>query len=295
MKYTFLALSIFFILSGSFAQNPDANRLLIVKGGKIGYIDTLGKEVISPAFVSGGQFSEGMASVAHEGNKGLRYTFINDAMDIVIPVAFDAAGDFSEGLARVQVNGKWGYINKEGKTVIEPQFQLCYEFKGGYAMAQQKNKWGLIDKKGEWAVQPVFNDITNITEGLFAGQKTMGGKWFFYDINENVAIKDTFDRAGFFIGGLAPVRKNDKWGFINKAGKLVIDYRYTGAREFSGGLACVEKDNSDWGFIDTAGNTVIDFVFSSDARFRFNHALVEKGDEYGYINKKGEFIWKEKQ
>ncbi|EOA6136260.1 WG repeat-containing protein, partial [Campylobacter coli] len=31
-------------------------------------------------------------------------------------------GNFSEGLAGVELNGKWGFIDKSGKIVIEPKF-----------------------------------------------------------------------------------------------------------------------------------------------------------------------------
>ncbi|EIQ8871589.1 WG repeat-containing protein, partial [Campylobacter coli] len=41
---------------------------------------------------------------------------------IVIEPKFDGVGNFSEGLARVELNGKYGFIDKSGKIVIEPKF-----------------------------------------------------------------------------------------------------------------------------------------------------------------------------
>ncbi|EAJ4643563.1 WG repeat-containing protein, partial [Campylobacter coli] len=35
---------------------------------------------------------------------------------------FDNLGVFSEGLAGVGLNGKYGFIDKSGKIVIEPKF-----------------------------------------------------------------------------------------------------------------------------------------------------------------------------
>lgn len=294
MKKLLLVFCLVLLVIGINAQDKaDANRLLIIKDGKVGYIDTMGKTLIMPVFPIGSQFSEGLASVVHTNEKGVRYAFINDKMEIVIKTLFDAAGDFSEGLARVQVGNKWGYINKEGNTVIEPQYQLCYEFTEGYAQAQTKGKWGMIDKKGKWVVQPVYNDITQMSEGLIAVQEKLGGYYKFIDINGKQAFKDSFERAGFFANGLAPVRKDNKWGFINKKGELAVDYRFTGAREYSGGLACVEKDNDKWGFINTAGETVISFQYDRSTRFRFNHAYTEYYGTQCYINKKGDIVWKE--
>ena len=41
------------------------------------------------------------------------------------------AGYFSEGLARIKVEGKWGYIGKTGKMVIEPVFKKAGDFRNG--------------------------------------------------------------------------------------------------------------------------------------------------------------------
>lgn len=270
----------------------DTRLLMVIVDGKVGYIDTNGQNIISALFPLGSQFSEGVASVAQISDNRYRYTFINDNMDITIPTMFDAAGDFTEGLARVQLKGKWGYINKKGNWVIEPQYSLCYEFNEGYAQASQKGKWGIINKKGEWVIAPLYQDITMVKEGILATQEKLGGAWKFVDIQGKQVISDSFERAGNFANGLAPVRKGDKWGYINKKGEVVIPYQYSGAYEFSpNGLASVEK-NAYWGFINTKGEMVINIQFERGSRFRYNYAWVEKGDILGYINRKGEFIWK---
>ena len=39
--------------------------------------------------------------------------------------------------------------------------------------------------------------------------------------------------------GLYPAGRRGRWGFINKTGKIVIPLKYSGAADFSDGLACV--------------------------------------------------------
>ncbi|WP_082226703.1 WG repeat-containing protein [Microscilla marina] len=46
-----------------------------------------------------------------------------------------------------------------------------------------------------------------------------------------------------FSGGLAAVKYSNKWGFIDKTGKLVIAHEFDSAKSFSEGLTVVEKDN----------------------------------------------------
>lgn len=60
-------------------------------------------------------FSEGMAGF----RVNWKYGFINKKFEEVIPPIYDFAYDFKDGLARVEKDGKWFYINKQGKFVKE--------------------------------------------------------------------------------------------------------------------------------------------------------------------------------
>ncbi|WP_141107909.1 WG repeat-containing protein, partial [Campylobacter coli] len=41
---------------------------------------------------------------------------------IIAKPEFDDVWDFKKGLAKVWLNGKYGFIDKSGKIVIEPKF-----------------------------------------------------------------------------------------------------------------------------------------------------------------------------
>jgi len=53
---------------------------------------------------------------------------------------------------------------------------------------------------------------------------------------------------------------NDKWGFIDKTGKVVVEPRYDLIDEFNDGYAAVFQ-GSKMGFIDLTGNLVIEPQF----------------------------------
>ena len=46
---------------------------------------------------------------------------------------FDEVDEFIEGLVRVEKDDKYGYIDKNGKVVIEPQFGEVGDFSEGFA------------------------------------------------------------------------------------------------------------------------------------------------------------------
>ena len=52
----------------------------------------------------------------------------------VIAPQYEAAGLFDDGLAPVKQNGKWGYIDKTGKTVIPFQYDIAGLFNEGFAL-----------------------------------------------------------------------------------------------------------------------------------------------------------------
>ena len=71
-----------------------------------------------------------------------------------------------------------------------------------------------------------------------------------------------FDYVGNYSDGMISVRignwESGKYGFVDKAGQLVIGCQFDDAKNFSEGLAAVKKNNK-YGFIDKSGNLVIDF------------------------------------
>jgi hypothetical protein len=52
---------------------------------------------------------------------------------MVIPAQYDNARSFYEGLAGVSIDGKYGFIDKTGKIVIQPQYDYVEDFSQGVA------------------------------------------------------------------------------------------------------------------------------------------------------------------
>jgi len=76
---------------------------------------------------------------------------------------------FSEGLASIRVNGKYGYMDRWGKIVIQPQFESAQSFYQGLAEVVTNEKIGFIDKTGTVVInQPKGFYITccNYSEGM---------------------------------------------------------------------------------------------------------------------------------
>ena len=252
-----------------------------------GYINSTGNLAIAPQYPQAYPFVEGIARVELLVNNQLRYGFINQAGETIFTHhSARKAKNFSEGLAAVKIGKKWGYIDQQGKLVINPQFIRAENFSEGLAaVLDVSGRWGYINKTGNFAIKPRFNHVLEFTtppgkfsQGLAAvGADNGTRRWGYINQRGEFVIKPRFDSGyagcGYFSEGLAWVtvgcelKKQDlttgQYGYINPAGTFVIKPMFNFAAEFSGGLAKVQIDDSS--------------VFGPG--------------KWGYINKDGQFIW----
>lgn len=104
-----------------------------------------------------------------------------------------------------------------------------------------------------------------------------------------------------FQDGLVPVIHDDKVGYANPAGKVVINFDYDNGHEFTEGLAEVSKDRKH-GFINTKGEVIVPLIYDNVGPFSDGMAHVireyttEKDDgfyldeRHGFVNAQGKEV-----
>ena len=285
------------------------------KQTRSGYIDCTGTFIIpwelnDFKFNMAGDFSEGLARVA----PALSY---KDAKEIIqdkkLLETFAGIFGDDENQKVYSSNNPYGFINREGKLVVENKFDYVGDFHEGLAFAKLygEKQFGFIDKKGEFVIRAQYENIGDFSEGLAAVAKD--GKWGFIDKSNNLRIKHEYSYAEDFNGGFAAVKLNDKYGFVTKDGDLIIKANYDRAGSFSNGLAAVGKKEGykyQWGFINEKGKLIVPFQYTGYEAplFKNGLALVQitikepsenewnKGEminvnKHGYINTKGDWVY----
>jgi hypothetical protein len=282
-----------------------------------GFIDLQGKPVIEigqqgrPVFetvASTKDFHEGLAAVSSE--KGL-WGYIDRSGKLVIQKQYGFADDFSEGLAGVVVDRKFGFINQKGEMVISPRFtprQGDYAWSGIVATSRfseglapvtttidfETNKtYGYINPKGDFVIAPQFLAAQLFSEGLAlvvkmepitnvvtrAGWIDKSGQWVVTEVQGRISAslfpKTFMDPRGYldwrYSEGLVPFHLYSEGkhlrGYMDRTGKVVIEPRECNrVGPFVGGLARVHVDGFEG----------------------------HPNEDYGYINKKGQFVWRSK-
>jgi len=72
-----------------------------------------------------------------------------------------------------------------------------------------------------------------------------GNLWGYASPDRSIVIKPAYDEANWFVSGYAVVKKGNKYGYINRAGKLVIPFKFYAAKPFR------------YGYFDNAGKHVV--------------------------------------
>ncbi len=215
-------------------------------------------------------------------------TIIKNKIDVS---KYDQISEFHEGLARVKLNGKDGYINKEGKEVIKPIYDFAVNFHKGLARVKLNGKWGYINKDGKIAIKLIYDDVFEFSEDLAA--VCSNGKWSYInkDGKEVIKLNKKYERAHEFHNGLAAVCLKGKWGYINKEGKIVIKPIYDDADNFHKGLAQV-KLNGNWSYINKEGKNEIRLNGKDDYAYDSHKGLVlyPLNGKCGVMDKEGNKI-----
>ncbi|BAY76156.1 serine/threonine protein kinase [Nostoc linckia NIES-25] len=110
--------------------------------------------------------------------------------------------------------------------------------------------------------------------------------------NISFVIEPKYDEAYDFSEGLARVKVDGKWGYIDRIGSFVIQPQFDEAEDFSEGLAVVWIAGQNRGYIDKTGTFVIQPQFVKNAAQKFSEGLARVWlvGTWGYIDNGGRFV-----
>ena len=189
--------------------------------------------------------------------------------------------------------GKYGIMKTSGESRIEPIYEELKEAKSGIFIAKKDGKYGLIDIDNNIKIEFKYTSISyNDKADLYITQDSdfnnevidntynvkqtgividvndekgyielrQNGEYKYYNFKfEEKSITDIFNSNTLFLS-----KKDGKYGFVDKDGKVVVDYNYDDAtQQNSYGYAGIKKDGK-WGAVDRKGNIVQEPTYNLD-------------------------------
>lgn len=310
-------------------QEIDENGKLITKGGT-DTKKTKSAKNLSPVIKAYKEFGDeglyGLYNSAGELIVPHRYTWamggekgIGVARDKNTFYIFNSRGEqtgsyesetiplFSEGLTTFTRDGRKGYVDTTGKTVINNIYSDAYPFKNGLAKVMDFSNYSLIDRSGKTIIC-CYHFLDDLNNGwVKAGNREMFGGYYVYNYI-NVKGDSLLSRGHpykeiypFFKGYAIMVKKElsrsiyyciDSSGKTTQLGNVGDVYAFGNDNQL---IPVARYDNTKsnyfWGYVDTKGRERIPLLYQKASNFSNGYALVETRKGFtGLIDTTGRMI-----
>lgn len=282
-----------------YASNFYDGMAVVAIDGLYGYINTKGELVIPFQFDNAYDFNEDRAIIEKNGKFG----YINKKGMFITKVNFDWCGQFVNGIAKVKKDNKFALINYKGNLLTQFIYDYIGEMHCNRILIIKKDKFGYLDKSGmeiieaKYDAQPSTKLISNFSDYCYAIIDFNS----YYNVIDSTSKKLFLNKykeirnPGYIISNndsqiVFPVKKNDKWGYVDINGNVILPFIYFDAYPFKYELAKVKiKDSVDgYTLIDAKGNSVLNYKLSDIIEYGTKY-LIGKNDS-GWV-----FIYRKKK
>jgi hypothetical protein len=198
----------------------------------------------------------------------------------------------------------WGYAGVNGELIIPAQYDKCYPFSSnGYAAIynSKERQYHFINLKNEplETEQPKFKikdgfgfAVSGFQDNLALVQ--VNEKWGYMNTSGKLVIPAIYDDGNDFNKGFAIVKKGTEFLILNEAGtETKIGVPALDVKDFSEDLAPIRTLDKKFGFINSKGEITIESQFESVGYFKNGLAWAKTFDKkVGYIDKSGTWVIK---
>lgn len=228
---------------------------LVMQYQRWGVIDHSGRELIPPMFE---QITTVFDTLFFAGDlDGM--ALYDRRMKPLTKQVYTWTGGINDGRIAVQRDGKYGFLDRQGREVIPCIYDEISLFGSCRAMVRLGDRYGIIDTAG-LIVLPIE----------YESRTTKGEKYVYHD-------------------GLALVEQNGKLGYVDLDGQLVIPFYFDEAFQFSEGLGCA-LFKGRWGYVDTKGDIYLPFIFDVATPFHWGRADIAYDGEFRVMDRKGRCV-----
>lgn len=220
------------------------------------------------------------------------YGFLNRQGKVVIRAKFFHAERFYSNRAIIMTEDeKFGAINRKGDIVVECKYTDLGNYSYGLAHFRSESLYGYLDRKGKPAIKAEFSETSPFHEGLAKVLKPGRKHRCFIDTEGNEVFNTIkFEFVDDFSDGLAAMKRQGLYGYIDYSGDIIIPPKYEEARPFSQGLAAVKNKEGMFGYINSHDKLIIPFELQEAGKFVRGVARVKYQHGWGLINKRGIFV-----
>ena len=231
------------------------NYFVIEEDGKQKLIDKNGDTIISKGF-------DKIKQIASSGiifQKDKKYGVMGYDGKIIIEAKYNDLKEINKDIYTAEKNKKYGIIDINDKQKIPFEYEsIYYDKDSGIYVAEKENfESSIIDSEFNIKLTGILSEL-NIEKGFMKLKIGEQYKYYNFKFEEKDATEINFEQTLFLS------RKDNKYGFLDKQGNIVVDYIYDDAMEQNQyGFIAVNKDGL-WGALNSEGKIIIEPKYNLD-------------------------------
>ncbi|MGY6520876.1 MAG: WG repeat-containing protein [Mongoliitalea sp.] len=185
-------------------------------------------------------------------------------------------------------DAKIGLLGPKGWEV-SPVSQIDKILPGseGLYPAYKSGKVGFIDKQGRWIIQPSYDQVGKFNQGKAAVRS--GNRWAFINTQGATLTDFRFEQGQGFVQGVAIVQEQGLFNLLDSNGQLLFEQGYDRIFPTEGNYYLTER-NGLQGLLSPAGKIIAETAFQEVRREEFDRIIARQGDKFGILNEDGEFL-----
>jgi hypothetical protein len=190
--------------------------------------------------------------------------------------------NFKKTQVRTMEGLKLAYVDERtGNRITQAKYDEGQDFYDGVTSVAIAGKAGAIDTLGNEIIPLIYAKVWLLGDRMFAVSKT-GNKFALANAIGQVLTQEIYDQfgndTGAFSNGICAVSKLNKWGYIDKAGKLLGLIDYDQVTAFHNGIGKVGKKSGyeKYGLLLFSYLTDKPFIGYKQIDFRATHFSYRK-------------------
>ncbi|MFY0651513.1 MAG: WG repeat-containing protein [Cyclobacteriaceae bacterium] len=183
--------------------------------------------------------SEGFVGIKLDG----KYGFVDLEGRLRIANRYDSVKLYSDGMAAFYLLDNWGYIDKDETLRVQPVYDSSFDFIDGKAIVIEKGKYGVIDKDGNYLIDSEYDHITRNAFDSFVIRE--GNKFGHYDSNAKKVAAVEFSLVEEVSKGRVVVKRRGMYGVLNEQGRFTIPMMYSNIKFLSDGKFMVVEEKTE--------------------------------------------------
>ena len=233
---------------------------------KFGLLNEDGKRIIKPEFDAISNLKEDSIYYAKSSNG---YSFITKSGKIMNAndIRFEEINDMSEEFIGVKIDGRWGFVDINGKLRVANQYDNIGVYNEGLAPIKIMDRWGYIDKREDIIIQPAYDTVYTFKGGLCEVVKK--GKFGLMNAKGKITLECEYDNLiPLKTGGFLSLKDN-KYGLVSSEGRLLILPKFDQMIDLDNGFVIAPwKDK--YGLMSNDGVNIIPMIYEQLKYDRYN-------------------------